>query len=102
MRLDKLFAYLRSSKDMMVRYVCDEDINLLVFVDVSWAVHDDCHGRTGIVILVAGCAVGAWSHKQKMVTPSSTESEVVALSDALSHVVVSSPPPQLSSRTIRQ
>ncbi|CAM9695749.1 unnamed protein product, partial [Ectocarpus fasciculatus] len=41
----------------------------------------------GIVVTIAGCAVGAWSYKQKMVTRSSTESEIVALSDALSDVL---------------
>ena len=56
-------------------------------MDASWAVHDDCHGCTGIVLMLAGCAVAAWSYKQKMVTRSFTESEIVALSDALSRII---------------
>lgn len=49
--------------------------------------HDDCHGRAGIVVMIVGCAAGVWSYKQKMVTGSFAESEIVALSDALFDVL---------------
>ena len=37
--------------------------------------------------MLAGCCVGAWSFKQKIVTLNSTESELVALSDGVKHVM---------------
>lgn len=40
-----------------------------------------------IVLMMAGCAVAAWSFKQNMVARSSTESEIVALSDGLTQVL---------------
>lgn len=52
-----------------------------------WATHDNDHGRTGIVLTMAGCAIAAWSFKQKMVTRSSIESEIVALSDGLTQLL---------------
>ncbi|CAN0444816.1 unnamed protein product, partial [Ectocarpus fasciculatus] len=57
------------------------------YIDASWATHDDGHGRTGIVIMIADCAVASWTSKQKMVTRSSTESEIVALSDGITQVM---------------
>lgn len=86
-RLDRVFGYLMASRLMTMRFHCGGSVNLEAYVDASWGVHDDCHGRTGIVLMIAGCAVGAWSFKQKIVTRSSTESEIVALSDALTNVV---------------
>ena len=86
-RLDRVFYYLFATKDMVMKFKCGGSISFEAFVDASWAVHDDCHGRTGLVLMMAGCAIGAWSYKQKMVTRSSTESEIVAMSDTLSEVL---------------
>lgn len=86
-RLDRIFHYLNATKDMVMKFKCGGKVSFEAYVDASWAVHDDCHGRTGLVLMMAGCAIGAWSYKQKMVTRSSTESEIVALSDALSEII---------------
>lgn len=72
---------------MVMRFDCGGVVEFAAFVDTSWAVHDNCRGRTGVVLTMAGCAVGAWSHKQKMVTLSSTESEIVALADAMREIL---------------
>lgn len=86
-KLDRVFSYLSSSRDVVMKFKCGGAVDFEVFVDASWATHMDGHGRTGIVIIMAGCAIAAWTSKQKMVTRSSTEAEIVALSDALSHVM---------------
>ena len=62
-------------------------MSLDVYVDASWAVHHDCYGRTGIVMMMAGCSVGAWTFKQKIITRNSTEAELAALSDAATHMM---------------
>lgn len=86
-QLDRVFGYLLYSKDLCMRYKCGGKVSLAVYVDASWAVHHDCHGRTGIIVMMAGCSVGAWTFKQKIITRNSTESELVALSDATSHMM---------------
>jgi hypothetical protein len=85
-RLDKLLGYLLSSADLVLKFKCGGTVFMLAYVDAAWAIHDDRHGRTGIVIMIACCCVGAWSFKQKIVTISSTECEIVALSDACRHI----------------
>ena len=86
-KLDRVFSYLAHTEDVRMRFRCGGDVDLTAYVDASWATHDDGHGRTGIVLMMAGCAVAAWSSKQKMVTRSSTESEIVALSDATTQIM---------------
>jgi len=86
-QLDKVFGYLLHSKDIVMRYKCGGKVSLSVYVDASWAVHHDCYGRTGIVMMMAGCSVGAWTFKQKIITRNSTESELAALSDSVSHMM---------------
>jgi hypothetical protein len=55
--------------------------------DASCVVHNDCTERSGIIVLLNGYCVGSWTAKQKNVTRNSTESELVALTDAVSHVL---------------
>ena len=86
-KLDRVFSYLAYSRDIVMKFKCGGTVNFEVYVGASWATHMDGHGRTGIVIMMSGCAIAAWTSKQKMVTRSSTEAEIVALSDALSHVM---------------
>ena len=58
----------------------DNELGVEAYVDASFGNHEDCKSRTGVVIMAAGAGVAMWSTKQKMVTKSSTESEIVGLS----------------------
>ena len=40
-----------------------------------------------MAVMLAGACVGAWTSKQKIVTKSSTEAEVVGLTDGLGHAL---------------
>jgi hypothetical protein len=55
--------------------------------DASRAVHNDRHGRAGIVAMLAGCCFGSWTCKQKMLTLSSTESKIDAISDGVKNIM---------------
>jgi hypothetical protein len=57
------------------------------YIDASFGGHADCKSRSGIMLMMSGSCVGAWSMKQKLNTKSSTEAEIVGLSDGLSHVI---------------
>ncbi len=56
-------------------------------MDASYATQQGGKSRTGILLKIAGCAIGAWSVKQRIVTRSSTEAELVALTEALTNII---------------
>ena len=86
-KLDRVFAYLSTTKDEVLHLKSGGSVNPEVYIDASFGVHSDGTSRTGMVIMLAGAAIACWSSKQKLVTKSSTEAEVVALSDGLTNAL---------------
>ena len=86
-KLDRVFAYLANSVDQVLQFRSGGTVVQQVFIDASYGVHADGSSRTGMVIMMAGAAIGNWSSKQKLVTKSSTEAEIVALSDGLTNAL---------------
>jgi hypothetical protein len=82
-KLERLGAYLKKTKDLSLLLLCPNTspINVLTYVDASYGVHPDGKSHSGAVISVGGGCILAKSVKQKIVTKSSTEAELVALSD---------------------
>ena len=83
-KLDRVLRYLNSTKELGMVLECDKDISVLVYVDASYGVHADGKSHTGVIISLGRGAVHVRSGKQKIVTKSSTEAELVGLSDSLS------------------
>jgi hypothetical protein len=54
---------------------------LEAYIDASFALHPDGKSHTGIVVLLGGVGVFYASRKQKCISKSPTEAELVALSD---------------------
>ena len=86
-KLDRIFGYLSRTRDLCTRFKCGVPVSMSAYIDASFGVHVDGESRTGVVVMMSGAAVGAWSSKQKLVTKSSTEAELVALSDGSSSVL---------------
>ena len=86
-KLDRVFAYLSTTKDEVLHLKSGGSVIPEVYIDASFGVHSDGTSRTGMVIMLAGAAIACWSSKQKLVTKSSTEAEVVALSDGLTNAL---------------
>ena len=86
-KLDRVFAYLVGTSDQVLLFSSGGTIEPRAYIDASYGVHSDYTSRTGVVIMLAGGAIGCWSGRQKIVTKSSTEAEIVALSDGISHVL---------------
>ena len=86
-KLDRVFAYLANSVDQVLQFRSGGTVVQQVYIDASYGVHADGSSRTGMVIMMAGAAIGNWSSKQKLVTKSSTEAEIVALSDGLTNAL---------------
>ena len=57
------------------------------YIDASYGVHADGKSHSGTIITLGAGPVYVRSSKQKIVTKSSSEAELVALSDNASHVI---------------
>lgn len=86
-KLDRVFGYLAETRDKVLWFKSDGPVQVEAYIDASFGVQADGKSRTGVVLMMAGAAIGAWSSRQKIVTKNSTESEIVAVSDGLNHVL---------------
>jgi hypothetical protein len=86
-KLDRVFSYIACTREDKLTFTAGAPVLIHAYIDASFGVHADGTSRTGVVLMMAGAIVGAWSGKQKLVTKSSTEAEIVGLSDSLSHVL---------------
>ena len=59
---------------------------MVVYCDASFGLHDDTGGHTGIVIKLFGNSKLIKSIKQKIITKSSTEAELVGLDESITYV----------------
>lgn len=86
-KLQKVLNYINGSKELALT-LRPSDSNLHMFVDASYAIHDDCKGHSGAIISfgINGGPIYATSTKQKLVSKSSTEAELNALHDSLSQL----------------
>jgi hypothetical protein len=86
-KLDRVLMYLNSFPDLSMTLCAEGDIRLYAYVDASFAVHNDMKSHTGCVISMGRGAVHVSSKRQQLVTKSSTESELVAVSDVLPQIL---------------
>ena len=86
-KLCKLIKYLRSTKQLGIVLDGNKQIMILAYIDASHAIHDDCTSHTGVVISMGKGPIYIKSTSQKINTRSSTESELVALSDSITQVI---------------
>ena len=84
-KLDHILKYLNFTKEMKTRYK-PENLQLYGYIDASYGLHDDTKGQTGIMG-PTGAPVFCKSRKQKLVSRSSTESELIALNDGLPEII---------------
>jgi hypothetical protein len=86
-KLDRVLKYLNGSKELLLTLSADGSMIVQASIDASFAVHYDGKGQTGAVISIGAGAVFAKSTKQKLVAKSSTESELIGLTDGLTQVI---------------
>ena len=81
-KLQRVCRYIRRTKDKCVILKASGDV--VAYVDASHAVHGkDGRSHTGVYVTLGSGPIFVRSTKQKLTTKSSTEAELVALSDAL-------------------
>ena len=90
--MEKLFRigrYLSGSHGLGIRmsFAFDSIPELMAFIDAAYGVHTDRKSQSGIVISLGGGPVYVSCAKQKLMTKSSHEAELVSLSDGGSQVI---------------
>ncbi len=88
MKLKRVEQYLSTTINTYIK-VKPTSLQVNAYVDASFSVHDDAKGHTGICIHLGDGpgAIYCRSVKQKLVSRSSTESELLALDEAVSYVL---------------
>jgi hypothetical protein len=86
-KLDRVLMYLNSWPELKMTIACENELRVYGYVDASFAVHKDMKSHTGSVISLGKGAVNVSSKKQQLMTKSSTESELVGLSDQLPQIL---------------
>jgi len=89
-KLIRVYKYLNSTQDKGLVLHADT-IKLTCFVDASYATHPDARSHTGIILTIgsANCYSSVYnkSAKQKLVSRSSTEAELIALNESLPQII---------------
>jgi histone deacetylase 1/2 len=86
-KLERILKYLNGTRDIGIILSAVHGINIFAYVDAAFGCHSDYKGHTGGFISLGQGPVHVKSSKQKLVTKSSTESELVGLSDYASQVI---------------
>jgi hypothetical protein len=85
-KLLKILYYLNKYPNKSLYFRANQDNQLVIYCDASFGLHDDTAGHTGIIIKLYGNTILIKSLKQKIITKSSTESELVALDESITYV----------------
>jgi hypothetical protein len=86
-KLTRLLKYLNATADCPIVLSFDPSAQVIAYIDASYAVHGDFRSHSGVYITIGSGSIFCRSSKQKLNTKSSTEAELVALSDGLTQVL---------------
>ncbi len=85
-KLSQVLGYLQKTRGETLRLQPKRIFQVEAFVDASFAPHSDSKSHTRIAVFVGATMVFATSQKQKCVTQTATESELVGLMDNVSFI----------------
>jgi hypothetical protein len=80
-------TYLKATQDQVSKMSADDSNSIKWYVDASFGVHNDMKSHTGAVLTLGSGAITSVSTKQKVMTRSSTEAELVSLDDVISKIL---------------
>jgi hypothetical protein len=86
-KLNRVMRYKNTSMNKGIILTVNDDMTPIADVDASFGVHPDRKSHSGIYISLGLGPIFVQSVKQRLVTKSSTEAELVALSDALGQII---------------
>jgi hypothetical protein len=79
--LDRVFRYLNGNRYHAIQYWTGAKVEISAYIDAYHASDKGFNGRTETVLMCCGSMVGAWSARQAINTKSSTETELVGLTE---------------------
>jgi hypothetical protein len=82
-KLLRVLEYLYSTREMFLTLGANSDLLVTLYADASFAIHNEGKSHTGALLTTGIGTFHVKSSKQTLVTKSSTESEIVAMTDAL-------------------
>lgn len=85
-KLLRVVRYIRGTSALGLRLRADQ-ISILAYVDASYGVHSDMRSHTGAIIGLGKGPIYCKSSVQKLNSTSSTEAELIALSDSTAQVL---------------
>ena len=85
-KLEHVIGYLLGTKDKSITIV-KGDNQLRVWVDTAYMVNSDLKGQTAYVIKAGDNFITPSSNKQQLTSLSTTESELIAMSETLKELI---------------
>ena len=82
-KLVRVYQFLRNNRGSKIYFRKKEKMEIKVWIDASFACHEDRTSRTGSIITLSGGPISVSSKKQKLVSKNSTEAEIVGLTDEI-------------------
>ena len=86
-KLNRLMMYLNGTKELGLKISADNIINISAYIDASYGTHSDYKSHSGCTISMGRGVIYAKSNEQKLNSKSSTEAEMIAVSDNLNHIL---------------
>ena len=86
-KVDRILSYLLYTRHQAMVLRIGDKLEVRAYVDASFGMYEDGKSITGVAIMLGNATIYVKSGKQKIVTRSSTESELVGISDALSQIL---------------
>ena len=86
-KLTHLIRYLCGTQQLSLVLGMHDEGNVKWWIDASYAVHTDMQGHTGATMTTGHGSVFSGTWKQKLVTHSSTKSEVVGVYHVIQYIL---------------
>ena len=84
LKLERVLKYINGTRELGIVIELDSDLMILIYIDAAYGVHSDGKSHSGLFVSMGKGPIVTRSIKQKLVTKSSTEAELVGASDEVS------------------
>jgi hypothetical protein len=82
-KLNRVLGYLKGTAERKLLLRAQREKRIVAYVDAAYAVHNDLKSHSGVMIYVGDTLAYVSSRKQKCMSKSPTEAELIALTDNL-------------------